>query len=72
MYPNNIFIYKSGAIRQESKIYPEDWRSVREVEQVASPELYFDEINDACLYPRQLQRHFYRYKLPNLNVWIEE
>lgn len=71
MYPNNIFVYKNGAIRQENKAFRDDQEMFCELEIRHNLPVIGDkpEINLCC---SRNQKIFYRYTLPNLNIWIEE
>lgn len=71
MYPNNIFVYKNGAIRMDDTNFGDHTRFVYEI-QKDNDFICCTAYEHPSVNSRFRQIELRRYKLPNLNVWMEE
>lgn len=77
MYPNNIFIYKNGAVRTDNHIYP---KYLTHLEEYHIGRYEFKDAVDLAPVDFQIVVtadddngiDFYRFSLPHIEVWIEK
>jgi len=72
MSPNNLFIYKNGAIRQDYRQFKDTDKYIYELQKDNKFYTYIN-YEHPSLQSEFRQICFVRYSLPNgLNIWIEE